>query len=192
MLELNQVLLTPVCALSIEGEIDPSNHGHKDSVLQSNNNLLLIQDYLRFLNMDDTSVKRAFVEWLTRIAIENDWIDKSGKPIRRQLAIYFELSAQSVNNWMDGVTYPSSQAINNILAPRRGISAARFWHELEMINHQLNGDIILSEKEKAQYLDTQLRNPTTGNEVWELIQRLSPSEQKIVAKKIFAKAATDS
>ena len=153
----------------------------KEDCLDLKDDSLSLQDYLRFLGMDDESVKDAFVEWLTQLATRYNWLDRDGKPIHRRIAIHFGVSSQTVTNWFDKVGYPSSQMINTVIVPKLGISPAQFWYELQSIDRHLKGIVTLTQE---QY-DCMESKPKTGEDVLKMIDVLPDKDKQLVIKTLL-------
>lgn len=145
-------------------------------------NQITLEDYFKFINMDEVSVKKAFVVWLTELCSKHGWLDENGEVVATRLAEYFGKSRQAISNCLTMVAYPSSDMINTTIAPRVGITSARFWHEIQMIDNRAKGIVILTEAEKQAYLDTNVRIPQDAAAMAEAIKQLSQFEQRKLQK----------
>lgn len=143
-------------------------------------NELSMTDYLRFMGMDEDSIKGAFREWLHRLAVRNNWLN-NGEPIHAQIAKHFGVSRQVVGNWMDGTSFISTQMIGNNLCKRTGMSIAEFWEEMQAIDRELKGIVVYSEEEHRQLK----KYPSTASELMDALEKMDASEKLLFQQGFF-------
>jgi hypothetical protein len=124
--------------------------------------------------MDEDSIKQAFRKWLYNLAKDNGWLHSDGKIVLARLAEYFQVSRQTVTNWLLGVSCLSTQKVNEVIAPRMGISTAEFWHQMQLIDRELKG---LSPVVGDESSEVQIKTLDTAEELFNCIRGLSQEEQ---------------
>lgn len=137
-------------------------------------------DFRIFIGMDENAIKAAFKEWLYRVAKKNGWVDKSDRIVTARVAEHFQVSRQTVTNWLAGTSCLSTQKVNEVIAPTMKTTASAFWHEMQIIDRELKG------------LDTgvhvfhggETKLPSSAEEVLSYIKILSVAE-KIKMRKLY-------
>jgi hypothetical protein len=148
------------------------------------NEMLTMSDYLRFLGMDEDSIKAAFRLWLVRLAERNDWLN-NGEPIHSRIAAYFGISRQVVGNWMDGTSHISTQMIGNTLCPRTGLTIAEFWEQMQSIDRELKGITVLSDEESKQLM----KRPGTAEDLIKALDEMDVAERLKFQQNFFRQLA---
>lgn len=139
-------------------------------------------DYLRFMDMDKEGIKESFVEWLYRLARNNDWLDDEGNLIQVRVAEYFKVSRQVVSNWLNGTSLLSSQMVAETICPRLGYLPSQFWAEMQEIDAQRRGLVTLQADTYQAMLEGQrLASPA---DLMSAIDKLT-EEQKAEFKRMF-------
>lgn len=138
-------------------------------------------DFRIFIGMDEDSIKAAYKEWLYRLASKNNWLNKDGKIVIARIAEYFQVSRQTATNWLLGVSCISTQKVNAVISPRMGISAAAFWHEMQLIDRELKGLSVDKAEQRAQGCPV---IPGTADKVLEYIKAL-PVAEKAELRKLY-------
>lgn len=144
------------------------------------NELLEFDDYLRFLDMDEDSIKAAFKEWLHRLAVRKNWLH-NGEPIHARIAEHFGISRQVVGNWMDGTSFLSTQMIGNSICPKTGITIAEFWEQMQSIDRELKGITVLSKEESKNLI----KRPATAQELMSVLEDMDVTERLLFQQGFF-------
>ena len=147
-------------------------------------------DYLRFLNMDEGGIKDSFVEWLYRLARNNDWLDDEGKLIQIRIAEYFQVSRQVVSNWLNGTSLLSSKMVVETICPRLGIVPSQFWTQMQEIDAQRKGMVYIEQDTLDAMLSS--KQDMTPAEIMNFIDRMSPEQQAEFKKMFLLQLAKDS
>jgi hypothetical protein len=128
--------------------------------------------------MDEESIKAAFKEWLYRLCEKNGWVNRDGKVVIARIAEYFQVSRQTVTNWLLGVSCLSTQKVNQVIAPRMGIGTAQFWYEMQVIDRELKGLSPHAETHSTQAGGV----PRTADEIMNCIMGMPQREKERVKK----------